>query len=59
MYMPYKDKKLVEDEITKDIIHTKEQNQASKEGANLSGGGCVVHPHKKREEELKLIPGTH
>ena len=30
---------------------TKEQNQASKEGANLSGGGCGVHPHKKREEE--------
>ena len=38
-------------EIPKDILHTKEQNQASVEGANLSGGGCGEHPHKKREKE--------
>ena len=49
-----------EDNIPKDILHTKEQNQASKEGANLSGGGMWGSSTQEERRGMEKNPsGTH
>ena len=57
MQTPYQDKNSLK--MTSPRIYYIEQNQASEEGAILSGGGCGVHPHNKREEDTSLTSYMH